>query len=245
MSDAGQQLLVLFDGLCNLCDFSVNFIIDRDPGGRFVFAPLQSPTGQSLITRFNLSGTDVNSIILVDGDRYYLRSTAALKIARLLSGLWPLCYAFIVVPRPLRDSIYRWVARNRYRWFGLRDSCRLPTLRVTERFVDGEGVAAVHHAEPSATPDGSQPLLHLDVFDSERQRILLLIAFLLVVMVGFAAVTFVPSLRVEHEVTRSAQRAAAPWVFALLAGIAGYEAVVLYLLGRFHRRGGQPPELFR
>ena len=139
MTAPQQRSLVLFDGLCNLCDATVHFIIDRDPSGQFVFAPIQSPTGQALTARFGLSGTDVNSVILVQGERYDIRSTAALEIARRLSGLWPLCYAFIVVPRPIRDWLYRWVARNRYRWFGMRDSCRLPTLRLAERFVDGDG----------------------------------------------------------------------------------------------------------
>jgi predicted DCC family thiol-disulfide oxidoreductase YuxK len=200
MTAPGQRSLVLFDGLCNLCDATVNFIIDRDPEGHFAFAPLQSPTGQALVTRSGLSGIDVNSVILVEGDRYDVRSTAALRIARQLSGFWPLLYAFIVVPRPLRDLVYRWIAQNRYRWFGMRDECRVPTPQLAQRFVDGDGVARTFQAEAPA--ESGRP----DVVESKRPRALLVIASLLLLMAGFAVATFVPDLRTAFR-RRASSRA--------------------------------------
>jgi predicted DCC family thiol-disulfide oxidoreductase YuxK len=127
--------LVLFDGVCNLCNSSVNFIIDRDPAGYFKFAALQDETVASLLARFDLSTDYLDSVVLLEEGRCYRESTAALRIARRLRGGWPLFYAFIVVPRPVRDVVYGWIARNRYRWFGKRDTCRIPTPELRERFL--------------------------------------------------------------------------------------------------------------
>lgn len=127
--------LVLFDGVCNLCNSSVNFIIDRDPAGYFKFAALQDEAVAPLLARFDLSSDYLDSIVLVEEGRCYRESTAALRIARRLRGGWPIFYAFIVVPRPVRDVVYGWIARNRYRWFGKRDACRLPTPELRERFL--------------------------------------------------------------------------------------------------------------
>lgn len=134
-SGHGVHPVVLFDGVCNLCNSAVNFIIDRDPGAAFRFAPLQSEPGRTLTTRCSVDLAATDSLILVEGDRYYVRSTAALRIARRLTGAWPLCYGFILVPRPLRDWAYDWIARNRYRWFGKRETCRLPTPEDRARFL--------------------------------------------------------------------------------------------------------------
>ncbi len=127
--------LVLFDGVCNLCNSSVNFIIDRDPAGYFTFAALQDETVEPLLARFELSNDYLDSIVLVEQGRCYRESTAALRIARRLNGGWPLFYTFLLVPRPLRDLVYGWIARNRYRWFGKRDTCRVPTPELRARFV--------------------------------------------------------------------------------------------------------------
>jgi predicted DCC family thiol-disulfide oxidoreductase YuxK len=127
--------LILFDGVCNLCNASVLFVIDRDPSARFAFAPLQSAAAQRLLAERGHRSADLSSVLLVEGDHVYERSTAALRVARHLSGAWPLLYAFIVVPRPLRDAVYRVVARNRYRWFGREDACRVPTPELRARFL--------------------------------------------------------------------------------------------------------------
>ena len=135
-SNKGFSGVVLFDGVCNLCSNSVQFIIKRDPKARFKFASLQSAFGQTELRRFNLNPAQLHSIILVQGDKYLERSNAALEIARLLSGAWPICYAFKIVPRFLRDPVYNWIARNRYRWFGKKNECWLPTPDLRERFLD-------------------------------------------------------------------------------------------------------------
>ena len=127
--------LVLFDGVCNLCNSSVNFIIDRDRAGYFKFAALQDETVEPLLTQFDLSTETMDSIVLVEEGTCYRESTAALRIVRRLKGGWSLFYAFIIVPRPVRDVVYGWLARNRYRWFGKRDTCRIPTPELRARFL--------------------------------------------------------------------------------------------------------------
>lgn len=133
---AARHPVVLFDGVCNLCNASVNFLIDRDPEATFRFAALQSEVGQRLVAGCDLKGED--TIVLVDNGRCYIRSAAALQIARRMRGAWPLLGVLLVVPAPLRDIVYRWIARNRYRWFGKQDACRLPTPDLQRRFLEVE-----------------------------------------------------------------------------------------------------------
>jgi predicted DCC family thiol-disulfide oxidoreductase YuxK len=127
---------MLFDGVCNLCNASVRFVIRRDPGAVFRFASLQSPVGRSLLKEHGLPVDELASIVLIDGDRCYVKSDAALRIARALRRPWPLVGAFLIVPRAIRDHVYEFVARNRYRWFGKQDSCALPTPATASRFLD-------------------------------------------------------------------------------------------------------------
>lgn len=137
-----DHAIVFFDGVCNLCNGAVNFIIDRDPEGYFHFAPLQSS-----VAREHLSGTvggetDLETIILLENGTAYDRSTAALRIARHLNGPWRLLYFALVIPRPLRDAVYSWIARNRYDWFGRRETCRMPTPELKSRFLEYEPPSA-------------------------------------------------------------------------------------------------------
>jgi predicted DCC family thiol-disulfide oxidoreductase YuxK len=127
--------VILFDGVCNLCNASVQFIINRDPKAKFRFASLQSETGQSLLKKFNLSAEKLYSVMVVDQDKVYDRSRAALEIARRLSGLWPLLYGFIIVPPFIRNLVYDWISRNRYRWFGVRQACMMPSPDMKARFI--------------------------------------------------------------------------------------------------------------
>ena len=133
--DAGQSV-VLFDGVCNLCTGSVQFIIRRDPVGRFRFASLQSEVGTQLARHHGLSAEVLHSVVLIEDGHAYERSQAALRIARRLSGGWQLLWSLRVVPRPIRDAVYDVVARNRYRWFGRKDSCMIPTPELRARFLD-------------------------------------------------------------------------------------------------------------
>jgi predicted DCC family thiol-disulfide oxidoreductase YuxK len=130
-----EHPVVLFDGVCNLCNGSVQFIIARDPSAHFRFAPLDSAAARSLIGESAPLGAVPDSIVLMDHRRMYTRSAAALRIARRLRFPWPLLYALIIVPRPLRDAIYDFIARNRYRWFGKRDTCMVPSPELRARFL--------------------------------------------------------------------------------------------------------------
>ena len=118
-----RHSIVLYDGHCNLCTAAVRFILPRDPTGFFRFASLQDPKVGRLFSENNLNRPDTDSILLLEGGRVYERSAAALRIARRLRRGWPLFYAFIIIPRFIRDPIYNWIARNRYSWWGKRESC--------------------------------------------------------------------------------------------------------------------------
>jgi predicted DCC family thiol-disulfide oxidoreductase YuxK len=130
--------IVIFDGVCNFCNASVNFIIRNDPREEFLFAPNQSPAGREILERLGLPIGEVGTVYLVEGDRASARTTAALRIARRLRFPWNLAFALILIPRPLRDAAYDWFARRRYRWFGKAERCRVPTERERARFLSGE-----------------------------------------------------------------------------------------------------------
>ena len=126
---------VLFDGECNFCDASVQFIIKRDPYEHFQFTSLQSETGQQLSKDFGIP-EDVDSLVLIEKGKAYTKSGAALRIAKKLDGLWHLAFLFILVPSPIRDRVYDFVARNRYKWFGKKEeACMLPTPAERKRFI--------------------------------------------------------------------------------------------------------------
>lgn len=133
--DMSEHPVILFDGVCNFCNGSIDFIAKRDPAGRFRFASLQSEAGRQLLRNHGLPENDLDTMVLVDTDGAHVRSTAGLRIVRGLRPPWPLLYAFIVLPRPLRDALYNVIARNRYRWFGKRETCRLPTPAERDRFL--------------------------------------------------------------------------------------------------------------
>jgi len=127
--------IVLFDGVCNLCNRSVQTILRHDRQARFRFASLQSPVGERLRVELGIDREKVDSVILVEGGRWYKESDAALRIARGLGGPWKALEIFRLIPRPLRDAAYRLIARNRYRWFGKRETCWLPTPELRGRFL--------------------------------------------------------------------------------------------------------------
>lgn len=141
------RAVILFDGVCTLCNGFVNFVIDRDPKGLFQFAALQSDEAQALLRAHGEpvapaaaehpdGGGLLQSVVLVEEGRVYRKSTAALRIARRLTGAWPLAYAFIAIPKRLRDAVYDGVAARRYAWFGKRDQCRIPTPDLQRRFLE-------------------------------------------------------------------------------------------------------------
>jgi len=133
MTDAHPVLL--FDGVCNLCHGTVRFVLDHDRDARFRFAPLQSEVGRALLARFALDPDALDTIVLIDEARAYRRSDAALRVARRLGAPWSWLVPLAAIPRPLRDAVYDFIARRRYRWFGKKDACPLPRPEWSDRFL--------------------------------------------------------------------------------------------------------------
>ncbi|WP_299148863.1 thiol-disulfide oxidoreductase DCC family protein [uncultured Dokdonia sp.] len=128
--------IILFDGVCNLCNGAITFIIKRDKKDIFRYAPLQSEIGKELAAKHHIDLDKVDSIILVTEDKAYAKSTAALRIAKQLSAGWPLLVVFLILPRFLRDAVYDFIARNRYKWFGKKEACMIPTPELKSKFLD-------------------------------------------------------------------------------------------------------------
>jgi predicted DCC family thiol-disulfide oxidoreductase YuxK len=135
MNETRENAIILFDGVCNFCNGSVNFIIDRDPGAYFKFAPLQSEIGEKLIKEHGINKAETDSVILIEDGKVYTHSTAALRVARKLKGAWSWFYGFTIVPKFIRDAAYKLFAKNRYKMFGKQDACMLPTPDVRARFL--------------------------------------------------------------------------------------------------------------
>lgn len=129
------ELIILFDGVCNFCNSAVDFVIKRDKRSVFKFASLQSPAGQKIVADNNLTDVGLSSFIFIEGENIYFKSTAALRVCRYLDGWWPFIYGFIIVPKKIRDGIYSWIAKNRYKWFG-KTTCTVPNAEVRARFLN-------------------------------------------------------------------------------------------------------------
>lgn len=130
-----QKPVILFDGVCNLCNSSVQFIIRHDNKNIFLFAPLQSKSAATLLSAHQFNPKDLQTIVLLENDKIYTRSTAALRIARQMTG-WPKwLYGLIIVPVPLRDAVYGWIANNRYKWFSKKEACMVPSPEIKSKFL--------------------------------------------------------------------------------------------------------------
>ena len=127
--------IILFDGVCNLCTSTVQCIIKRDPHGYFTFASLQSEVGRMLLAEYGLPPDVLDTFVLVEGSRCFTRSDATLRVAKHLSGGWSLLRVLSLIPKPLRDWGYTIIARNRYRWFGTRETCMVPSRDILDRFL--------------------------------------------------------------------------------------------------------------
>jgi len=127
--------VILFDGVCNLCSSSVQFILKRDKEKKFLFASLQSVYGQKILKDFNLPTDTFNSFILYENGKIFTRSTAALKMFSQLKN-WGWVKIFWIVPKFIRDAVYNLIAKNRYKWFGKKEECWLPTSDLKKRFLD-------------------------------------------------------------------------------------------------------------
>ncbi len=135
MKQSKTHKIILFDGVCNLCNGAINFTIKRDKKNIFKFAALQSEIGQTLLSKYKINTSEVDSIILIDGENYYVKSSAALRISKHLSGGYPLLYGFLILPKFIRNAAYDFIARNRYKWFGKKESCMIPTPALKEKFL--------------------------------------------------------------------------------------------------------------
>jgi len=132
----GDNKIILFDGYCHLCSGTVIFILKRDRLQKFKFASLQSNAGQELLKKYNLPANDFDSFVYICDEKYYRRSTAALRVIKELGGLWSILFIFIVVPAFLRDLVYRLIAKTRYKIFGKRTSCLMPNEQMKNRFIE-------------------------------------------------------------------------------------------------------------
>lgn len=130
------KALLLFDGVCNFCNGSIQYILERDRHEKFCFASLQSPLGRAVTAALGIPPQSMDTFIMLESGRAYIRSNAALGVLRRMGGWRSLFYGLIVIPRPLRDAVYSLIADNRYRWFGKRDSCMMPTPEIRRRFID-------------------------------------------------------------------------------------------------------------
>jgi predicted DCC family thiol-disulfide oxidoreductase YuxK len=136
MQDNLNDKIILFDGVCNLCNGAVQFIIKNDDKGKFKFASLQSDFGQQILSKNNLPTSDFNSFVFFENDKIFMKSTAALKVLKGLGGKWKMLYVFIIVPKFIRDIAYDFIAKRRYSIWGKIESCMMPTPELKSRFLD-------------------------------------------------------------------------------------------------------------
>lgn len=136
MQTVSEGPILFFDGVCNLCNSTVQFVLKNDKRKRLRFASLQSSAGQKVGMQLaSIYGSTPDSLVLQHKGKLYIKSDAALHVARLLGGFWPLLSIFLIVPRFIRNAVYDYVAKNRYKWFGKRDECMMPTKELKERFI--------------------------------------------------------------------------------------------------------------
>jgi predicted DCC family thiol-disulfide oxidoreductase YuxK len=127
--------IIFFDGVCNLCNGAVQFTIERDTKNLFRFASLQSDFAKETLSPYGIDTDQKNSFILLENGKIYQQSTAALRVAKRLGAAWPLLYAFIILPPFIRNAVYGYIAKNRYKWFGKQESCWVPTPELKEKFL--------------------------------------------------------------------------------------------------------------
>lgn len=130
-----KYIIVLFDGICNLCNYAVDFIITRDKKNKFKVGALQEIASKNILKDYQINEEYLDSLVFIHKDKVFYKSRAALEIARNIGGIWPLLYIFIIIPAFMRNPIYDWIAKNRYKWFGKKETCRLPTNEEKRKFL--------------------------------------------------------------------------------------------------------------
>ena len=136
MKEALNNPVVLFDGVCNLCSATVRFLIRHDPKKKLHFASLQSSFGKKILQQFGLESTRLNSFIFLENERIYTSSAGALRLTRYLNHLWPLLTILYIIPPFIRNGVYRWISRNRYKWFGKKEVCWTPAPELKDLFIE-------------------------------------------------------------------------------------------------------------
>lgn len=131
----GDKPILLFDGFCNLCNSSVQFFLKHEKTNDFRFTSLQSDTGKALLKKYNIDPKVTDSLVLIHNNKAYIKSSAALKATAYMKGLYPLLQAFLIIPAFIRNSVYDFIARNRYKWYGKSESCMIPDPSLTQRFI--------------------------------------------------------------------------------------------------------------
>jgi predicted DCC family thiol-disulfide oxidoreductase YuxK len=130
-----ENAIILFDGVCNFCNAAINFVLKQDKKGVFRFAPLQSEAGQRLLKQYNLSTAEFDSFVLIDNGKIYKKSSASLRVMNKLPWYWKEAQLLRLIPTPFRDAIYDFIAKNRYKWFGKKEQCMIPTPEMRNRFL--------------------------------------------------------------------------------------------------------------
>ena len=136
MSNETTERIVFFDGVCNFCNYWVNFAIKKDKKKKLRFAPLQGETAKNILPQYNISTTALSTVVFIDDGKVYTQSSAAFRICKHLDGGWKLFYGLMVIPKFIRDAVYNFIAKNRYRWFGKKESCMVPTADMKSRFLE-------------------------------------------------------------------------------------------------------------
>ncbi|WP_310259049.1 thiol-disulfide oxidoreductase DCC family protein [Fictibacillus barbaricus] len=134
--ERSHEPVLLFDGVCNLCNSSVQFILKHEKEEKLKFAAIQSESGKELLSHHHIDPTRTDSVIFIENDKVYFMSDAVLTLTRYLNFPWSFSKHFLIVPRSFRDFIYKRIAKNRYRWFGKKDSCMIPTPALRKRFLE-------------------------------------------------------------------------------------------------------------
>ncbi len=135
MKKINNKSVVFFDGVCNLCNSSIQFIIKHDSKNNFLFAPLQSEDSKKLLNQHKYTIYELNTVVLLKDGKVFTKSSAALHIAKKLKSFWSILWIFIIIPKPIRDVVYDFIAKNRYKWFGKKESCMLPTAEIKNKFL--------------------------------------------------------------------------------------------------------------
>jgi predicted DCC family thiol-disulfide oxidoreductase YuxK len=131
-----DKSIILFDGVCNFCNYWVKFAIKRDKKKKLMFAALQGEMAEQLLPQYHINPTALSSVIFIDKGKAYTQSSAVIRICKHLDGGWKLFYGLIIIPKFIRDFFYNIIARNRYKWFGKKESCMVPTPELRERFLN-------------------------------------------------------------------------------------------------------------